>query len=324
MTISELKEIKKELGWTNAELAEHSGVPISTVAKILGGTTKYPRQNSVDAMARALDAAKTAAEDARSDSTMNSVPSRASFSRTASEIAGTMLRESGYVFGTSAKKAGSTFSGKHASDYAGGEPYAAASAGNAAFASEKHSMRYTIDDYLTLPDDRRAELIDGKFYDMAAPTGMHQTIQLQVWRQIDDCIRRHHMACIAQTAPFDVQIFNDPYTVVQPDIMVFCTNPAEALADRAHSAPDFIAEILSPSTAFRDRTQKLCLFRDAGVKEVWLISPQDQNIEVWLFSKGRETPEIYTFRDSVPLGISSGRCSVDFTDILSQIERFRN
>lgn len=319
MAVSELKKIKKELGWTNAELAEHSGVPVSTVAKILGGTTKYPRQNSVDAMSRALYEAKAAEEAAqRANGEKEPVSSCAFYSSAEPVSSGNMLRENGYVFGTSAKNDEAAFFENNGFGQAGSRRAASG------LYAEKRGGRYTVDDYLALPDDRRVELIDGVYYDMAAPTGLHQAVQLQVWRQIDDCIREHHMSCVAQTAPFDVQLFNDPYTVVQPDITVFCTNPAEALANRARSAPDFIAEVLSPSTAFRDRTQKLCRYRDAGVKEVWLISPKEQRIEVWLFSEGREEPETYTFRNAVPLGISGGRCSVNFADIMAQIERYRN
>lgn len=264
MTIEEIKKRKRELGWTNAELAKKAGIPVSTVAKILGGTTQNPRQSSVRAMEEALlNASPVTYHSAGSPS---------------------VLREQPYVYGTSARK-------------------------------NTGHRQYTIDDYFALPDDRRVELIDGRFYDMASPTGIHQIVLFRIWKALDACIEEHGMSCTVQGAPFDVQLFDDPYTVVQPDVMVFCTKPEEAKKDRAHSAPDFIAEILSPPTAFRDRTQKLCRYRDAGVKEVWLVSPYKKKIWVYRFYAGKEEPDEYTFHDKVPLGISDHRCAVDFAKI---------
>lgn len=305
MTIDEIKRIKKQLGWTNAELASRAGIPVSTVAKILGGTTRNPRQDTVNAMERAV------MEGSRSRNLRSGALSRddgSLYVRTSSKGGeagqerdhGALLREPAYQYGSSAEKEDT---GSKVNKGMPGTP-----------------GRYTIEDYLTLPEERRVELIDGCFYDMAAPTGIHQLILFHIWKTIDACIEEHGLSCIAQGAPFDVQLFGDRYTVVQPDVMVFCTRPKEAIAIRAHSAPDFVAEVLSPSTGFRDRTQKLCRYRDAGVKEVWMVSPKEQRIWVYLFSEDREDPDEYTFHDSVPVGISDGRCSVDFSKLRKYYE----
>ena len=88
---------------------------------------------------------------------------------------------------------------------------------------------------------------------------------------LDDCIEEHGMSCSAQASPFDVQL--DDYTIVQPDVMVFCRDPLQVYADRATAAPDLVIEVLSKSTAFRDRHLKLFKYQRAGVREVWLVSP---------------------------------------------------
>lgn len=287
MTVEEIRKMKKQLGWTNVKLAEESGIPVSTVAKILGGTTGNPRQNSVEAMEKAL-------KKALYQSNPQKKPSAS------------VIREH-YVYGSTASKS---------SDVSSRE--IPVSPGVQVSASEDSGI-HTVKDYLALPRDRRMELIDGHFYDMASPTGIHQQLVLQIWKAIDSCIEDHGSSCIAQAAPFDVQLFNDPYTVVQPDVMIFCTRPEEALSERAHSAPDFIAEILSPSTAFRDRTLKLCRYRDAGVKEVWIVDPQKETVEVYRFYLGKDVPETYTFHDKVPLGISDHRCLVNFSNILGHL-----
>lgn len=323
MTIEEIKRRKKELRWTNAELAERSGIPVSTVAKILGGSTLNPRQHSVHAMEEAIQKAsfglypaggKKRTSDPSGpdpDNAAGSAPPACHYGNSVSDKPVFCLREADYVYGSSAVHNAS--------------PDDLNSADHPHIVQKHITSRqpggYTIDDYLALPDDRRVELIDGRFYDMAAPTGIHQIILFQIWKALDSCIEKHGASCTVQGAPFDVQLFNDPYTVVQPDIMVFCTHPEEAAADRARSAPDFIAEILSPSTAFRDRTQKLCRYRDAGVKEVWIVSPMEQTILVYRFFNGSETPESYTFHDSIPLGISDHRCAVDFSEILKRLPR---
>lgn len=309
MTIEEIKNRKKQLGWTNAGLASRAGIPVSTVAKILGGTTKNPRQDSVLAMERAVMESRASAPCqglSREAREPQSQDNELSYVKIVSEMntgrpgngQGSMVSDAHYQYGTSAEK-----------EDTGSEAVADAD-------SPHTSGSYTIDDYLALPEERRVELIDGCFYDMAAPTGMHQLILFHIWKTIDACIEEHGLSCIAQGAPFDVQLFGDPYTVVQPDVTVFCTKPEEAIARRARSAPDFVAEVLSPTTAFRDRTQKLCRYRDAGVKEVWIVSPTEQKIWTYLFCKGREEPDEYTFHDSVPVGISEQRCTVDFSKLL--------
>ena len=127
------------------------------------------------------------------------------------------------------------------------------------------------------------------------------------------CYEEHSMSCSAQVSPFDVQL--DDYTIVEPDVMVFCRDPLQVYADRATAAPDLVIEVLSKSTAFRDRHLKLFKYQRAGVREVWLVSPEKRGVEVYLFERNTEEPERYTFDDKVPVHISDGRCSIDFADI---------
>ena len=115
------------------------------------------------------------------------------------------------------------------------------------------------------------------------------------------------MPCKVQGAPFDVQL--DAYTVVQPDVMVFCEDPSQ----------DLIIEILSKSTAFRDRHLKLFKYRNSGVREVWLVSPDDRKVEVYLFTKGEEKLITYSFDDKIPVDISGGKCIIDFSEIKNRL-----
>lgn len=304
MTVEEIRERKRQLGWTNAELAAKSGIPVSTVAKILGGTTQKPHKTSLKAIEQVLFSSSSLDENSAVSGNGESTRKggdAAAISYTTDHFSNgnrlRMVREPQYVYGSGAMRQQ--------------EPDRMV----------KGPGNYTIDDYLALPSERRVELIDGRFYDMAAPSWIHQKTVFHIWKTIDACIEEHQAGCEVMGAPYDVQLFNDPYTVVEPDVMIFCGVPEKELSVRAHTVPAFIAEVLSPSTAFRDRTQKLCRYRDASVKEVWLVSPAAQKIWVYRFYDGREEPDEYTFHDSVPLGISDSRCSVEFSKLLRYVEQ---
>lgn len=178
--------------------------------------------------------------------------------------------------------------------------------------------RYTIEKYEAMPEER-AELIDGILYDLASPTGRHQQTVMQIWKALDNCKEEHNMACLVQAAPFDVELLPGEATIVQPDVCVFCTDPAMGLRKRAVGSPDFVCEVLSPSSRFRDSHLKLYKYRKAGVKEVWLVSIDKGEVEAYCFAAGRDDPDTYTFSDRVPVWISEGRCEVDFSVISRRI-----
>jgi len=144
------------------------------------------------------------------------------------------------------------------------------------FALLKPEEYYTYRDYLNWPDDIRTELIDGVIYDMSAPSRVHQKVLTELSRQIANFLIGK--PCEVYVAPFDVRLSeadeadDDILTVVQPDISVICDHGK--LDDRGcRGAPDFIAEILSPSTAAHDQITKLSLYEKHAVKEYWIIDP---------------------------------------------------
>ncbi len=178
---------------------------------------------------------------------------------------------------------------------------------------------HTVDDYYALPDDRRMELIDGKFYDMAAPTQVHQTILMQMALQLEPCVS-DHPGCRIFIAPVDVRLDNDDYTMVQPDILIVC-GKNDGDIRRINGAPDFITEILSDSNRSHDLFRKLNKYRYAGVREYWIVDPKKEKVAVYDLENG-SLPETYGFSDRVPLGISDGSCSVDFARIREVLRRY--
>lgn len=186
-----------------------------------------------------------------------------------------------------------------------------------AYTAEKRL--YTLEDYYALPDERRVELIDGVFYDMASPGRLHQAILGQLYLQFTPCVEKHP-ECELFFAPADVCLDNDDYTMVQPDLYINCTQKDDDKR-RLNGAPDLAVEILSPSSRTHDMFRKLSKYRFAGVREYWIIDPEKQRVIVYVFERD-DTPVIYTFHDTVPVGISEGDCSIDFEKIFQKVEKY--
>ncbi|MBR1771214.1 MAG: Uma2 family endonuclease [Lachnospiraceae bacterium] len=96
----------------------------------------------------------------------------------------------------------------------------------------------TLKDYLSLPEGTRAELIDGVFYDMAAPTGLHQRLIIKIAGCLEAFIEKNGGPCVTLIAPFDVQLFNDVRTCVQPDILVLCNRDRLRLEPEEYTFAD--------------------------------------------------------------------------------------
>lgn len=180
--------------------------------------------------------------------------------------------------------------------------------------------RFTVKDYYNIPDDKRVELIDGFFYDMAAPSAAHQIIVLRLWNILDECIRKHDCNCRALASPFDVQVNRDDKTMVQPDVIIFC-GMENVRKNKYYGAPEFVAEVLSPSTRRKDMFIKLNKYRDSGVKEYWVIDPKYKVVTVYDLENDLPV-EKYSFSDRIPVRISEGKCEVDFSLIDKEAEPY--
>ncbi len=166
------------------------------------------------------------------------------------------------------------------------------------FAQEKI---YTEDDYYNLPEDVRAELIDGRIYYQAAPGRQHQTILSELHIAIGNYLKSKKGSCRVFPAPFAVKLFEDRKNIVEPDISVICDR--SKLTDRGCTgAPDWIVEVTSPSDPQRDYGIKLFKYRTAGVREYWIVNPQKHTVMVYDFEK-EERSNQYNFCDDVPVCI---------------------
>jgi Uma2 family endonuclease len=172
----------------------------------------------------------------------------------------------------------------------------------------RDTRTYTYADYLDWPDDARYELIDGTAYAMApAPLRVHQEILLEVARQTSNAL--DGKPCRPFIAPFDVRLPRgneadaDIDTVVQPDLVVICDR-AKLDERGCRGAPDWVVEVLSPSTAGHDLIIKRRLYERAGVREYWLVHPVDRVVTVYRLQDGAfGAPDIYELKDTLAVGI---------------------
>ena len=159
---------------------------------------------------------------------------------------------------------------------------------------------YTVDDIYALPEDERAELIDGQIYYMAPTTRKHQDVSMELSSQIKAYVRSKGGQCKVYAAPFAVYLDESANTYVEPDISVICDK--NKLTDKGcKGAPDWIIEIVSPASRRMDYYTKLFKYRTAGVREYWIVDPSKNQIIVYDFEHG--DMEQFTFQDSIKAGI---------------------
>ncbi len=160
---------------------------------------------------------------------------------------------------------------------------------------------YTIEDIYALPEGQRAELVDGQIYDMAPPSTGHQRILMNLAGEIRNYIKNRKGTCEVFPAPFAVFLNNDELNYVEPDISVICDK--SKLDDQGcHGAPDWVIEILSPSTERADCGIKLLKYCSAGVREYWTINPRLRTVNVYDFEHN-ESSRQYSFDDSISVCI---------------------
>ena len=251
MDIEDLKQMKKQAGLTNQEIADLSGIPVSTVNKIFSGATKNPRYASLLAIEQVL-AKKEKIPFYYDD--LKEEPA--------------ILREETVPYMYSARE-------------------------------------YDGEDIERLSEWSRAELINGKLYMLSAPNRLHQYFVKGLVFDIESHIRKKKGGCQVYTSPFDVRLFGDDSTVVQPDILVVCNR--DILTEKGCSgAPDWVIEIVSKSNSSHDYVRKLMQYQKAGVREYWIVDPFEKQVSVMNFEDPEQTAQ-YTYQDSVPSGVLEGR-----------------
>lgn len=160
------------------------------------------------------------------------------------------------------------------------------------------STKYTHADLLSFPEDgKRREIIDGDMFVTPAPKLNHQRILIRLTEAFLNHLSSHPVGELI-VSPMDV-IFSD-FDVLEPDLIFVLNEHKEILKDWVRGAPDLVIEILSPTTAARDRGVKLRTYARFGVKEYWIVDPEERAVEVYhLMLEGYELVRTFQQTDTI-------------------------
>lgn len=150
------------------------------------------------------------------------------------------------------------------------------------------SFTYTYADYLQWKFEERLELFRGKIFKLSAPNTRHQQISINIGTTFHSFLKSRK--CQAFLAPFDVRLpvknkkkDDEVITVVQPDICIIC-DESKIDTRGCCGAPDLVVEILSPGNSKKEIRLKHELYEEAGVKEYWIVYPEEESIAVFLLN----------------------------------------
>lgn len=189
---------------------------------------------------------------------------------------------------------------------------------------QRDTQHHTYADYLIWSATYGNEVIDGVAYvrDPPSPSPLHQEVVAGLCGQLNDSLQGKSGR--AYLAPLDVRLpkgscADDQIdTVVQPDVFIACDR--RKVDNRGMcGAPDWVAEVLSPSTARYDRTTKLRAYERAGVREVWLIDPIGHTVTIHRIETGRYTePIVLELKGQTVIAAVPG-ISVDWDRLLAKV-----
>jgi Uma2 family endonuclease len=189
---------------------------------------------------------------------------------------------------------------------------------------KRDTRQHTYADYLTWSRDYGDELINGIAYirEPPSPSRRHQEFVGELHRQAANALEGK--SCRAYIAPFDVRLPKDGEaddhidTVVQPDVFIVCDR--HKVDERGvRGAPDWLAEVLSPTTASYDQNLKLAAYERAGVTEVWLVQPNEQTLTMYRLQEGHYgRASILELKGQTRLSAVSG-VSIDWDRLLANI-----
>ncbi len=175
----------------------------------------------------------------------------------------------------------------------------------------------TLEQYEALPENRRAEVFDDVICDMASPSQIHQMLSMELSNILYNYIKRKNGGCQVFSAPFDVKLSDKPLTIVQPDIMIICDKD-KLDGKRCNGAPDFIIEIVSPGNPSDDYIRKLYYYKNAGVREYWIVDSRRKIVTVNDF-EGDIVSVQYSFDSIIKVNIFDD-LYISFSDIANLLD----
>ena len=182
--------------------------------------------------------------------------------------------------------------------------------------------RFTFADVLVWDEDERIEIINGEAFMMATPSSRHQEISMELSRQLANFLEGKR--CRVYPAPFGVRLFEQDGdspenvdTIVEPDISVVCDRN-KIDKHGCKGAPDMVIEILSPSSLRHDRLVKLSPYQRAGVREYWIVDPENRSVQVFTLDGGAlKIREDYGPQDVAKVNVLDG-CFIELSKVFSE------
>ena len=157
--------------------------------------------------------------------------------------------------------------------------------------------KYTYEDYLKTPEDKRYELIYGELLMTPSPIPFHQRISRRLGFALTKFVEENDMGEVFY-APCDVFLNNE--NVVQPDIFFISKERLNIIGEKKiQGAPDLVVEIISENSAYRDMVQKKRLYAKFGVKEYWIVIPKEGMVEIYLLKDDSFQPHKTFYRNTI-------------------------
>jgi Uma2 family endonuclease len=148
--------------------------------------------------------------------------------------------------------------------------------------------KYTYEDYLKTPDDKRYELIEGELLMTPSPIPQHQRISRDLEFELLRFVKANNLGEVFY-APCDVYLSDE--NVVQPDILLISKERLDIIGEKnIKGAPDLVIEIISESSAYRDMVQKKKLYAKFGIKEYWIVIPEEGSVEIYVLKDSSYQP----------------------------------
>jgi Uma2 family endonuclease len=144
--------------------------------------------------------------------------------------------------------------------------------------------RYTVDDYWLFPEDNvRREIIDGELHVTPNPIRKHEMAVGSVFKHLRAFLEAHPLGTV-YSSPFSVVLSETD--VVEPDLVFVAAERAGSVTDDGiEGAPDLVVEVLAGPTRRIDETVKRGLYEEAGVREYWLVDPDERTVRIWRAEK---------------------------------------
>jgi len=159
--------------------------------------------------------------------------------------------------------------------------------------SKSTRKRWTYAEFARLPTSgtTRYEVIGDELVVTPSPSTRHQWTVAKLLSRLLVFVEANELGMVLP-APLDVLFAEGDY--VEPDILFVRSDRLHLVSDRGvEGPPDLVVEVLSPSTAGRDRGTKLDRYRLFDVAEYWIVDPDERIVEVWDLDGGAKEPAVY-------------------------------